>query len=146
MPCYILICPIAESHISWNSIVTLSFLGDLFASRRWSRERDFYLTHKLVYFLDHRPPKLTLRVWNVLMLFTYTLLSLVRWRHQKYNLVWKWESSRYFCAKLQWTLSQDAVGYSSSTLSQLTRHITSCVDSLFFFDYCELIMTSSNAH
>ena len=27
-----------------------------------------------------------------------------------------------------------------------TQHITSCVDSLFFFDYCELIMTSSNAH
>ena len=25
-------------------------------------------------------------------------------------------------------------------------YITNCVDSLFFFDYCELIMTSSNAH
>ena len=57
MPCYILICPIAESHISWNSMVTLSFLGDLFASRRWSRERG-YLPHS-VYFLDHRCPKLT---------------------------------------------------------------------------------------
>ena len=34
---------------------------------------DIYLTHKLVYFLDHMRPKLTLRVWNVLMLFTYTL-------------------------------------------------------------------------
>ena len=79
IPCYILICPIAESHIvSWISVVKLSFLGDLFASRRWSRERDIYRTHKLLYFLDHRPPKLTLRVWNVLMLLTYTLSSLVR--------------------------------------------------------------------
>ena len=43
-----------------------------------AKSGDIYLTHKLVYFLDHRPPKLTLRVWNVLMLFTYTLLSLVR--------------------------------------------------------------------
>ena len=57
-----------------------------------------------------------------------------------------WEQGWYFCAKLHWPHSQDAVGYSSSTLSQLTQHITSCVDSLFFFDYCELIMTSSNAH
>ena len=57
-----------------------------------------------------------------------------------------WEQGWYFCAKLHWPHSQDAVGYSSPTLYQLTRHITNCVDSLFFFDYCELIMTSSNAH
>ena len=57
-----------------------------------------------------------------------------------------WEQGWYFCAKLHWPHSQDAVGYSSSTLSQLTWHITNCVDSLFFFDYCELIMTSINAH
>ena len=57
-----------------------------------------------------------------------------------------WGQGWYFCAKLHWPHSQDAVGYSSSTLSQLTRDINNCVDSLFFFDYCELIMTSSNAH
>ena len=56
-----------------------------------------------------------------------------------------WEQGWYFCAKLQWPHSQDPVGYSSTTLYQLTRHITNCVDSLFFFDYCELIITSSNA-
>ena len=31
-----------------------------------------------------------------------------------------WEQGWYFCAKLHWPHSQDAVGYSSSTLSQLT--------------------------
>ena len=36
--------------------------------------------------------------------------------------------------------------FTDATLYWLTRHITNCVDSLFFFDYCELIMTSSNAH
>ena len=39
---------------------------------------DIYSTHKLVYFLEHRRAKLTLRVWNVLMLLTNTLLRLVR--------------------------------------------------------------------
>ena len=53
---------------------------------------------------------------------------------------------RYFCAKLHWPHSQNAVGYSSPTLYHLTRHITNCIDSSFFFDYSELIMTSSNAH
>ena len=53
---------------------------------------------------------------------------------------------RYFCAKLHWPHSQNAVGYSSPTLYHLTRHITNCIDSSFFFDYRELIMTSSNAH
>ena len=74
--------------------------------------------------------------------------SLLRWHQQKSCESEKvaWEQGWCFCAKLHWPHSQDAVGYSSSTLSQLTRHITSCVDSLFFFDYCELIMTSSNAH
>ena len=36
--------------------------------------------------------------------------------------------------------------FTDATLYWLIRHITNCVDSLFFFDYCELIMTSSNAH
>ena len=46
-----------------------------------------------------------------------------------------WEQVWYFCAKLHWPHSQNTVGYSSPTLYQLTRHITNCVDSLFFFDY-----------
>ena len=57
-----------------------------------------------------------------------------------------WEQGWYFCAKLHWPHSQNAVGYSSPTLYHLTRHITNCIDSSFFFDYRELIMTSSNAH
>ena len=36
--------------------------------------------------------------------------------------------------------------FTDATLYWLTRHTTNCVDSLFFFDYCELIMTSSNVH
>ena len=36
--------------------------------------------------------------------------------------------------------------FTDATLYWLIRHITNCADSLFFFDYCELIMTSSNAH
>ena len=44
---------------------------------------------------------------------------------------------------LHWPHCQDAVGYS---FYWLTRHITNCNDFLFFFDYCELIMTSSNSH
>ena len=36
--------------------------------------------------------------------------------------------------------------FTDATLYWLTRHITNCVDSLFFFDYCELIITSSNAN
>ena len=39
---------------------------------------DIYRPHKLVYFFRARRPKLTLRVWNVLMLLTNTLLSLER--------------------------------------------------------------------
>jgi len=39
---------------------------------------DIYRTHKLVYFFFYFPPKLTLRVWNVLVSLTYTLLSLIR--------------------------------------------------------------------
>ena len=36
--------------------------------------------------------------------------------------------------------------FTDATLYWLTQHITNCVDSLFFFDYCELIITSNNAH
>ena len=36
--------------------------------------------------------------------------------------------------------------FTDATLYWLTQHITNCIDSLFFFDYCELIITSSNAH
>ena len=36
--------------------------------------------------------------------------------------------------------------FTDATLCRFTQHITNCVDSLFFFDYCELIITSSNAH
>ena len=36
--------------------------------------------------------------------------------------------------------------FTDATLYWLTQHITNCVDSLFFFDYCELIITSSNAN
>ena len=49
----------------------------------------------------------------------------------------------FFCAKLHWPHFQDAVGYS---FYWLTRHITNCNDFLFFLDYYELIMTSSNSH
>ena len=36
--------------------------------------------------------------------------------------------------------------FTDATLYWLIQHITNCVVSLFFFDYCELVMTSSNAH
>ena len=36
--------------------------------------------------------------------------------------------------------------FTDTTLYWLTQHITNCVDSLFLFDYCKLIITSSNAH
>ena len=54
-----------------------------------------------------------------------------------------WERGWFFCAKLHWPHFQDAVGYS---FYWLTRHITNCNDFLFFLDYYELIMTSSNSH
>ena len=61
-------------------MVTLSFLGDLFASPKDEAESgDIYRTHKLVHFFGPQASQAhTLRVWNVLMLLTYSLFSLVR--------------------------------------------------------------------